>query len=58
MAECQSTYLWLTHRYRGQAPSHSCFVSGKSPCQPVSGLADEQFISFVMSKAGAMGGAQ
>jgi hypothetical protein len=33
-------------------------VPGKSPCQPVSGLADEQFISFVMSNGGAMGGAQ
>ncbi|CRM61358.1 hypothetical protein [Pseudomonas sp. 31 R 17] len=58
MAVYQSAYSWLTHRNRGQAPSHSCFVPGKSLCQPVSGVAVEQFISFVMSKAGAMGGAQ
>ncbi|AZE64661.1 hypothetical protein C4K01_0433 [Pseudomonas synxantha] len=25
IAVYQSTYLWLTHRYRGQAPSHICF---------------------------------
>ncbi len=29
MAVYQSAYLWLTHRYRGPAPSHSCFVPGK-----------------------------
>jgi hypothetical protein len=26
MADCQSLYLWLTHRYRGQAPSHTCIA--------------------------------
>ncbi|AZE81595.1 hypothetical protein C4J98_0149 [Pseudomonas orientalis] len=58
MAECQSVNFQLTHRYRGQAPSHILFCAWQKSLSAGLRCGRQQFISFVMSKAGAMGGAQ
>ncbi|AZE81596.1 hypothetical protein C4J98_0150 [Pseudomonas orientalis] len=58
MAVYQSTYLWLAHRYRGQAPSHILFCAWQKSLSAGLRCGRQQFISFVMRKAGAMGGAQ